>query len=175
MEAFDGFRKPDPSRFADLVGRRTGDEPDAVVRIEVESVERAIDREGLRESPRTARQITIGSRRAAARAHRFESGQRFHGADQNRRPDLTRFATYIEAIRDTIDEVDVCVQMRREHRTIARGLAAERMRTWIAEFVGLGFDDATTQLRAVVESAHERDAEDRPRERDRRARQIGSQ
>ena len=97
-----------------------------------------------------ARAIAEVALPAAPSGHDAESRRRLEGPDEDRArlPVVPR--DHVDAVMDAVGHVDVEGSARTEHRFVAAGPAAERVRGGIvAAQVGLGLDDDAAGLAAI--------------------------
>ena len=150
MEHVGRLGQADPCAFADFgLGRAIGCDPKRAAGIEREPVERWADIEGHAKPARAASKIAVGDA-ATQGAHRIEAGDRFDRADQNRCTDTRLFGGDIQAIRGAVDQVDVHVPRREEHRTVSLCLATVGVGGGVPRRVGLGLDDAADELHTLA-------------------------
>src|SRR5215472_1604444 len=116
--------------------------PEFFVRAEIDSVVAAIDLEGLRETPRPAREVQEFSGFAMP-LHDFDSLQRLERADQNGSGGFRALADDVEHEMSAVVEKNMDVARGKIHRADSRRGSPKMMSGRIARRISFGLDDAT--------------------------------
>jgi hypothetical protein len=110
------------------------------MRKEIDSIEGPVDSERAAEPARPTTKVASALGRATA-LHQAKTYEWFERSDEHAGSFSIALARQIEAVRRSIDLIDVGAVGRTEERRVARALPAVRVTRWVSRKIGFRFHD----------------------------------